>query len=413
MPFKRLAPCSLGVSAAIVCMGAFASSSAFAATVKPDAIVSSKSGGCGTIPYVAPNDPNHLLRTLPKSHSSAYEGFREFPIEKSAWANWKPKRKSGFNVQIVYAPLNNPIAAVSLKALQSTLRASGIVKTVQTQVPLGITDVAAQLGMLQTAISRKPDIILLSPLSAPAARPLVTKAGKQGIPVVTPVGGVSGKYGVNLNANLFLSNVATAADVLKIMGGKGNVLLVHGAKGIPFEQSIILGWNKALSRCPNVKVAGEVEGLFDPTTAKQVVQQWLATHPGGVDGAFEAAAMAQGVLGAFEQAGGKIPPLSITGASEGTLAYWYNHPKYRMAMGFPVTKELGAAPARVILRMLRGDGVKLNMLLTKPFVITTRSQVKGMWKPSYKEGGVNGVDRPAGTYFSNSYLDAFFTRRSK
>src|SRR5262245_25143999 len=93
-----------GLMSVAFCMSAFAGSSAFGARVVPDTINTSAKGACGTLPTVAPNDPKGLLRKLPKGFATNYQGFRDYPIATSAWANWKPKRKSGWNVQIIWAP---------------------------------------------------------------------------------------------------------------------------------------------------------------------------------------------------------------------------------------------------------------------------------------------------------------------
>src|SRR5262245_12796777 len=121
---KRRMPACACAAAAALCMTAFATSSAFAASkVTPDSVATTTSGGCGTLPYIAPNDPNGLLRKLGTSYPSSYVGWRDYPIVKSAWANWKPKRKSGYNIQILWPPLTNPLTNAALQGIKDTFRA--------------------------------------------------------------------------------------------------------------------------------------------------------------------------------------------------------------------------------------------------------------------------------------------------
>src|SRR6476646_496307 len=404
------------ISAAVVtvlCTAGFAASSTFAASSPKGGAalpVVAKSGKCGTLPYVAPDDPKGVLRKLDKTHQAAYVGFTDYPIVKSPWANWKPKRKSGFNVQIVWVPPTNPFVVNALKGLQASLKASGKVKTMQIQVPSGPMDISGQLQQMQTAISRKPDLIIVYPLAGPALVPLVDKAGQAGIPTVYPASGVSSKYAVGVFANLYLSRGLGAAGVLKIMGGKGSVLQVRGVPAVPNDQVAAGAWKKALSRCPNVTVAGTVQGNYDNTNAKAVVQQFLATHPSGVQGVFQSAVMGQGVLGAFTQAGKTPPPLNDQATSEGAIAYWHNHPKYKMvAMALPAG-ETGTVTAKIALRMLNGDGVKLNMLLDHPYLTL---QASTLWKPSFKENGLAPVSPPRGSFMKPSYFDGFFAHKGK
>jgi len=373
----------------------------------------SESGGCGTLPSVPPNDPQALVAGLGEKYAPAYKGFKDYPLEKSAWADWKPARSSGWNVQVVWVPLTNPLTNAALDGLKQELKASGEVKTIQVQSVNAPTDVPQQLQQLQTAIERKPDLIVLFPLAGAAAAPVVAKAGKAGIPTVEPSTGVPGPYSVGVNSNLYLSEGLAAAGVLGQMGGKGSVLQVHGIKGVPNDVIADQAWKQALSRCPNVKVAGSVEGQFDNTATKAAVQKFLATHPSGVQGVFQTGTMGPGVLGAFTQTGRTPPPLADNATAEGTLAYWHNHADYKMVGTLTAQAELGQATAKVGLRILGGDGVKINVILAEPYVVSQRADVDKVYKPSFKEGSVVGVPPPAGTFMPDDYLDGFFAQSGK
>jgi len=395
-------------------MSMFAASSAFGASkgAQPDSVKISSSGGCGTVPYVAPSDPQRLLRSVPKSTRDAYIGWKDYPIQKSAWANWKPKKKSGLSIEVVWVPLSTPIDVAGLASLKKTLNASGLVKSIKVQAVNSFTDVPGQLQQYQTALSRKPDLIIAAPIAASAFGPLVTKAGQAGIPTVNvQASGVNNKYAVNVGTNIYLLEAFTASGVLKAMGGKGSILQVRGFPGIPLSATTDSAWAKVLSRCPKVKVAGSVNGQFDSTAAKTAVQQYLATHPSSLQGLWETGTMALGARSAFSQAGRTPPPIADGVATRGNLAYWHNHPKYTMSAALTPFSELGGGPGRVVVRMLKGHGVKMNQVMAKPYVISKRSQLNSLWKPSWKESSTVGVDPPRGFYLSDSYLDGLFNRK--
>jgi ribose transport system substrate-binding protein len=73
--------------------------------------------------------------------------------------------------------------------------------------------------------------------------------------------------------------------------------------------------------------------------------------------------------------------------------------------------ELGTATARVALRMLEGDGVKINTVLSEPYLVT-QSNLDQVWKPSYKEGSPAGAVPPPGWFMPDAYLDGFFAHRA-
>lgn len=152
------------------CGSSSSSSSASSATsggasTSATAAASTTSGSCGTLPNVPANDPNGLIPALGSGYPANYEGFTDFPVAKSPWINWKPAHKSGWNVQIVWTPLNNPFTNTTLNALKQRLMASGKVSTIGVQAPAAFTDVPQQLQEIGTAIQRKPDILIVFPLA--------------------------------------------------------------------------------------------------------------------------------------------------------------------------------------------------------------------------------------------------------
>jgi ribose transport system substrate-binding protein len=396
--------------------GGGASSSAAAAAPTTSAATSSAastqaaasaSGGCGTLPAGKVNDPTGAIASLGTSYASDYAGFSDYPVTKSAWANWKPAKKSGWNVQIVWTPLTNPFTNTTLAALKQRLKASGKVSTIQVQAPAAYTDVPQQLQEIGTAVQRKPDLLIVFALAPAPAVPLIAKAAAAGIPTVSPWTLTPSKYAVSLDLNPYLNEGQTAAGALKAMGGKGSVLEVHGIPGTSTDAEAAAAWKAALAQCPNVKVAGTVNGQFVGPVAKGLVQQFLATHPSGVQGVFHAGTMGVGVLGAFQQTGHTPPPMADPGTSQGVIAYWHSHPSYQATSTATPDPQIGAAAGSVALRMLEGQGPKVNTILAKPYVITS-SNVSTVYKPSFAQNSLLDAYGPDGTFMPDSYLNGFF-----
>ena len=392
--------------------GTAVATTASAGSGAPGAIPVSASGGCGTVPAVAPNDPSGVLRSLGSQYVSAYQGFRDYPLAKSPWANWKPAHKSGWNVQIVWQPLINSSTIGFLKGLQDELKASGKVATMQVQTMDSVTDVPQQLQMIQTAIQRKPDLLIVFPAVPTAVAPLIAQAAKAGIPTISEFQNTPSKYAVSVNQNFYLAQALPSAGVLGLMGGKGSVLEVHGIPGIAGEIDTAAAWAQVLSRCPHVQVAGKVFGQYTNTLAKSLVQQFLATHPAGVQGVFDAGVMGAGILGAFEQTGHTPPPLDDPGTTQGAIAYFHDHPTYTMVGELTPNIEVGQDTGKVALRMLEGDGVKINTILSPSQPLVTKANLAQVWDPSFREGSPVGVSPPSGHWLPNSYLDGFFVHKA-
>lgn len=144
------------------------------------------------------------------------------------------------------------------EALMTELEDSGQVEIVADVAPQGPTDVPGSLQQFGQIVAKKPDLIiawLLAP--EPFAEP-VNQAGAAGIPVVTVWSSVPSGYAISVTANTVLNAANLAAQKLVTMGGKGDVLQVHGIPGITSDNDAFAGFKAALSLCLDVKVAGSV-----------------------------------------------------------------------------------------------------------------------------------------------------------
>ncbi len=402
-----LAACGSSSSSSSASSSSGSSAASGGTSTSATAAASTTSGSCGTLPSVPANDPNGLIPALGSGYPANYEGFTDFPVAKSPWINWKPAHKSGWNVQVVWTPLNNPFTNTTLNALKQRLMASGKVSTIGVQAPAAFTDVPQQLQEIGTAIQRKPDILIVFPLAPPPTVPLIAQAAKAGIPTISAWTLTPSKYAVSFDINPYQNEGLTAAGALKLMGGKGDVLEVHGIPGTGTDADASAAWAKALSVCPNVHVAGTVAGQFVAPVAKGLVQQFIATHPSGVQGVFQAGTMGVGVLGAFQQTGHKPPPMADPGTAQGVVAYWHDHSDYDEVATATDDLQIGQAGANIALRMLEGQGVKVNAIVEKPYLVT-RANLGQVWMPSFKEGSLLDAPSPPGTFIPASYLNAFF-----
>ncbi len=402
-----LAACGSSSSKSSSAANGGSSTGTASAAAETNTSASSASTGCGTLPSVAPSDADGAVAALGKSYAANYNGFTDYPIVPSPWSKWKPRKASGWNVQIVWAPLTNPFTEQTLDALKARLKASGKVATIGVQAPAAYTDVPQQLQEIGTALQRKPDLLIVFPLAPPPVAPLVAKAAAAGVPTISAWTLTPSKAAVSIAMDPYLNEGLTAAGALKLIGGKGSVLEVQGIPGTSTDADASAAWTKALSRCPGVKVAGTVVGQFVAPVAKQAVQQFISTHPAGVQGVLQAGTMGVGVLGAFQQTGHTPPPMADPGTAQGTIAYWHGHASFNAVATATPDPQIGNAVADVTLRMLEGQGVKLNVLLDKPYVVT-KSNLASVWKPSFAASSPLDAVGPDATFMTEDYLNGFF-----
>ena len=134
--------------------------------------------------------------------------------------------------------------------------------------------------------------------------PVVKDALKQGVATVAYINPLSDASAVSVGPNVYTSGGQAMANLLKLKGGKGNFLGVHGIRVTAVDKSTWGVYNSLLAACPNVKLGGEIDGNFAPPAVRAAVLQFLATYPGPIDAVFHTATMGPAIIGAFQQAGG-------------------------------------------------------------------------------------------------------------
>jgi ribose transport system substrate-binding protein len=379
--------------------------------------VNARSTACGGIVNAPPNDPNNLLPALnlSKPQQHFYTGWNH-PITASAWANWQPSHKPPYHVAIVWSATGNVFNSYALNLIQKFLKRSPLVdKTIPVTIASSPTAIAEQLQAYNAAVQAKPDLIILSPLAPPAIQSYVEAAGQQGIPTISVFNPIDTPYDVTVTRNTYVDSTTVAAQMVKALGGQGNILEVLGTPSAATTTDEQNQWRTVLNSCPGINIVGPAIGFFSTALAKTAVLQWLSTHPDKVDGVIETAAMAQGVLQAFQQAGRPVPIIGQIQAEKSVTGYWLQN----VAKGYHGAAVVGGGTdyaslvSRVALRMLAGQGPKINTVVWPLTPISDKGvQVfaKKYWPgaSSWTADTPGSQDNPKPFWYTDKDLDKLF-----
>jgi ribose transport system substrate-binding protein len=384
-----------------------AGSSAGAATsTSSEASTAAPTTGCGSIPTQMPEDPDGVLAKLPKDVQAAYNLLPQ-AVHKSAWADWKPTKSKPYSIYFSPGNISTPFIQDMMKKFDELKASSDVITKVTTQD--SNNNVQTQIQQIRQAIRQKYDLLVVLPLSPAADAPVLEAAGKAGIPVIAPLNAAANEYVIGLQGNVIVEGAALGQGLVQIMGEKGNVLEMQGIPGVPASDQSLQGAQKVFAECPGVKVVGKPVGQFQPAVGKAQTLQFLASHPGNVDGAFQVGGMATGMIQAFQQTGRKVPPIADSGATPGALAYWNeNKDKYKgVALGLP-PGQLAEATWNLALGLFAGRGVKMTDILQEPLIITNDNLSEWV-DPSWKlTTPIAYAPGPEGAFLGEDYLDQFF-----
>lgn len=363
---------------------------------------------CGAIPTRMPADPNGVLANLPASVRAGYDLYPQ-AVHASAWSNWKPKHAPPYTLYFSPGNTVTPFVQDAINEF-NVLKRSGVINKVIVQD--SNNSVQTQIQQLEQAIREHVDIMVVLPLSAAGVRPVLESAGKAGIPVIAPQNASSSAYVIGLNGNTEQPGAILAQGLVQELGGKGNILDVHGIPGIDEDTGLFQGASAVLQSCPNIKTVGSVVGQFTPSVAKTATLEFLASHPQQIDGAIDAGGMATAVLEAFLQTGRKVATVADDGAAPGMLAYWAAHRRtYKgVAVGVP-PKALADGTWSLAVGLLQGRGIKISDVSQAPPQVTATNLSQWLQPGWTLNTPIAFAPLPASlSWYSPSYLDNFFVK---
>ncbi len=207
-------------------------------------------------------------------------------------------------------------------------------------------DLQLQTNQIRNFINKGVDILIIDPLSATALNPVIEEAVDAGILVIISDEPVTSKAPVQVMPTHDVWMEKLAEYVFKRMKGKGNLVYVSGIEGAPASDMRDRGFERALSRYPNIKLLTKVYGMWDPSRAQQVVADVLAAYP-QIDGIVAQDGECLAGIRAFQAANRPMPVINGEGFRP-FFEYWVENldkgfTSYAIANGpgFAMTASLG------------------------------------------------------------------------
>ncbi len=365
------------------------------------------SSGCGSFPTPMPADPDGVVAALPPEQRKAFAGYpRE--VRRSPWADFEPKGDPPYKVAISWALLTNAYQVDALETLKSALETNPDVGEVVVRT-LNAVNVPEQLQQFQSLLQEDPDIIIAEPLQPEPFVPLVKKAAAAGIPTIVLQGSIPTPESINVDSNNYVSAAQAGSGLVQRLGGKGNVMLMHGFPTVQVDIEEFKGFDAVLKECPDIKVVGETLGAFSPVTAKEQTLKFLATHPGQIDGVMQTALMSTGIMSGFEQIGRDMPIVTDIAAQKGSLGYWRENQETYHGIGIGLgAKPLSLAGAEVVRQMLEGHGPKTTDI-TDTLPMITEENLDQWAEPGWNLRTPGQAEGPKNEFLTPEYMAPFFT----
>jgi len=134
-----------------------------------------------------------------------------------------------------------------------------------------------QVGQIETFIAQKVDAIIMNPVDSVASSAAVDAAVKAKIPIIT----VNTKTDNQKSATAFSGSDDVEAgqiqmeSLAKMVGYKGNVVILHGAMGHSAQVSRRIGYLNVLKKYPGMALLYEQSADWQTDKAQSIMENWL------------------------------------------------------------------------------------------------------------------------------------------
>ncbi|PHS04628.1 MAG: LacI family transcriptional regulator [Blastopirellula sp.] len=254
-------------------------------------------------------------------------------------------------------------------------------------------DAAKQRSDIETALVKKPDIILSLPLDAVASAVAFKEAKDDGVKLVFLSNLPKGykhpaDYAAIVTDDLFQMGKQAADALADAMGGKGTVGWVfHDASYYVTNQRDNAFKTTIEKDYPNIKIVAE-QGISDPARAEEIANAMLLKNPdlGGIYVTW--AGPAEGVLAALRANGNKTTKIVTLDLSE-PIALDMVKGGNVAAIVADEAFELGRAMAAAGARALIGE--ETPPFVVAPAVTVKASNVEEGWQLSLRKDAPDSV----------------------
>lgn len=177
------------------------------------------------------------------------------------------------------------------------------------------SDPAKQLADIESLLSQRPTVLILSPIETVGVTPAVEIANDAGVPLIVIDRTLNaepgnGQYLTEIvqdfeDGGRLLAEKAVQLAIAKNGAPKGNYVRIIGSPGTSPTVLCGQGWNKVMEAYPDMKLIGEGVGGFTTEGGIRVMQDLLQRFPAGeIDMVWsDYAEMTIGVLQAVKAAG--------------------------------------------------------------------------------------------------------------
>jgi len=232
-----------------------------------------------------------------------------------------------------------------------------------------------QVEQVESFIAQGVDAIIMNPCEVEASSPAVTKAVAANIPIINVNSETSAQPTAFVGSDDRESGRIAMKFIAEKLGGKGNVVMIHGYIGQAAQIKREEGAREILKDYPNLKLIAHQTAEWDRAKAMSLMENWIQSYSKDINAVFaQNDEMGMGAVKALTDAGMKDKvvvvsidaiPDALQAVKKGTLD----------ATVFQNAKQQGRNAIETALKIIKKEKFEKQQLI--PFQLVTKQNVDG------------------------------------
>ncbi|MCP9770627.1 sugar ABC transporter substrate-binding protein [Lacihabitans sp. LS3-19] len=230
-----------------------------------------------------------------------------------------------------------------------------------------------QIEQVESFIAQKVDVIIMNPIEFEASSPAVTKALAANIPIINVNSATSAAPTAFVGSNDVESARIAMKYIADKIGGKGNMVMIHGLMGQAAQLQREEGAKEVLKQYPDIKMLAQQTGEWDRAKSMDLMQNWIQSYGDKINAVFaHNDEMGLGAVKALQAAGmkDKVLVISVDAIKDALQSVQKGELN---ATVFQNANQQGAGAIETALKIANKQAFEKEVLI--PFELVTKENV--------------------------------------
>jgi len=235
-----------------------------------------------------------------------------------------------------------------------------------------------QIEQVESFIAQKVDVIIMNPIEFEASSPAVTKALAANIPIINVNSATSATPTAFVGSNDVESARIAMKYIADKLGGKGNMVMIHGLMGQAAQLQREEGVKEVLKQYPNIKMLAQQTGEWDRAKSMDLMQNWIQSYGDKTNAVFaHNDEMGLGAVKALQAAGLKdrVLVISVDAIKDALQSVQKGELN---ATVFQNANQQGAGAIETAIKIAKKQSFEKEVLI--PFELVTKENIGGYLK---------------------------------